>query len=234
MTSYAQRVAQRRNPMRPRIPETLATVSEWSLDDEPAVSDAALGGDFAGQQHEDVVFERCQISNATFTGSELHRLRLTDVVVENTDLSGADLDESSFNRVQFRDCRLSAVTLTRSKLVDVVITDCRLDQANLRMSDGRSVTFANVDLSEGDFYAAALEDTRFFDCDLTSSEFSKAHLEDVRFHGSNLLDLKGSQHLGGSTIETSQVLSVALGLLSALDIRVDDDRSPQPGKAHPR
>lgn len=234
MTSYAQRVAQRRSPMPPRIPEALATVSEWSLDDEPVVSDAALGGDFAGQQHEDVVFERCRISNATFTGSELHRLRLTDVVVENTDLSGADLDESSFNRVQFRDCRLSAVTLTRSKLVDVVITDCRLDQANLRMSDGRSVTFENVDLSEGDFYAAALEDTRFFDCDLTASEFSKAHLEDVRFHGSNLLDLKGSQHLGGSTIETSQVLSVALGLLSVLDIRVDDDRSPQPGKARPR
>lgn len=69
-----------------------------------------------------------------------------------------------------------------------------------------------------------LEHTRFFDCNLTGSEFSKANMEEVRFHGSNLLDLKGSQYLGGSTIETGQVLSVAQGVLSALNIRVADDR----------
>jgi uncharacterized protein YjbI with pentapeptide repeats len=224
-STYAHRVGPaQRSPKLPRIPEGLATAAEWSLDGEAVVSDIALGGDFAGQQHEDVVFERCRISNAAFTGSELHRLRLTDVVVENADLSGADLDESSFNRVQFRDCRMSAVILTRCRFADVIITDCRLDQANLRMSEAKSVTFEDVDLSEGDFYGAVLENTRFFDCNLTGSEFSKASMEEVRFHGSNLLDLKGGQYLGGSTIETGQVLSVALGVLSALNIQVDDDR----------
>jgi uncharacterized protein YjbI with pentapeptide repeats len=213
----------KRLPKLPRIPEGLATASEWSFGDEAVVSDIALGGDFAGRQHEDVVFERCRVSNAAFTGSKLHRLRLTDVVVENADLSGADLDESSFSRVQFRDCRMSAVILTRCRLVDVVITDCRLDQANLRMSKTKSVTFEDVDLSEGDFYAAVLDNSRFFDCNLTASEFTKASLEEVRFHGSNLLDLKGSRYLGGSTIGTGQVLSVAMGLLSALNIQVDDD-----------
>jgi uncharacterized protein YjbI with pentapeptide repeats len=214
----------RRSPNLPRIPGGLATASDWSFGDEALLSDIALGGDFAGRQHEDVVFERCRVSNASFTGSELHRLHLTDVVVENADLSGADLDESSFNRVQFRDCRMSAVILTRCRLVDVVIADCRLDQANLRMSEAKSVTFEDVDLSEGDFYAAVLENASFFDCNMTGSEFSKASMKDVRFHGSNLLDLKGSQYLGGSTIETGQVLSVAVGLLSALNIQVDDDR----------
>lgn len=222
--TYAHQVSPvRRSPKLPRIPEGLATVAEWSPD-ESVVSDTALGGDFAGRRHEDVVFERCRVSNAAFTGSELHRLRLTDVVVENADLSGADLDESSFNRVQFRDCRMSAVILTRCMLVDVIITDCRLDQANLRMTEAKTVTFEDVDLSESDFYAAVLKNTRFFDCNLTGSEFSKANLEEVRFQGSNLLDLKGSQYLGGSTIETGQVLSVALGVLSALNIQVDDDR----------
>jgi uncharacterized protein YjbI with pentapeptide repeats len=92
------------------------------------------------------------------------------------------------------------------------------------MSEAKSVTFEDVDLSEGDFYAAVLENASFFDCNMTGSEFSKASMKDVRFHGSNLLDLKGSQYLGGSTIETGQVLSVAVGLLSALNIQVDDDR----------
>jgi uncharacterized protein YjbI with pentapeptide repeats len=212
------------SPKSPRIPKGLPTASEWSLDDEAVVSDVVLGGDFAGQQHEDLVFERSRIANAAFTGSVLHRLRLTDVMVENADLSGADLDESSFNRVQFRDCRMSAVMLTRCRFVDVTFTDCRLDQANLRMSDAKSVRFEDVDLSEGDFYAAELKNTSFFDCNLTAAEFSKSSTDDVRFHGSNLLDLRGARYLGGSTIETSQVLSVALGVLSALDIGVDDDR----------
>lgn len=214
----------KRAPKLPRIPEGLATAADWSFGDEAVVSDIALGGDFAGRQHEDVVFERCRVSNAAFTGSELHRLRLTDVMVENVDLSGADLDESSFNRVQFRDCRMSAVILSRCRFIDVTITDCRLDQATLRMSEAKFVTIEDADLSESDFYAAVLENTNFFDCNMTGSEFSKASMKDVRFHGSNLMDLRGSQDLGGSTIETGQVLSVAMGLLSALNIQVDDDR----------
>jgi uncharacterized protein YjbI with pentapeptide repeats len=213
-----------RPPKLPRIPQGLATAAKWSLNDEVVVSDIALGGDFAGRRHTDVVFERCRVSNAAFTGSELHRLRLTDVVVDNADLSGADLDESSFNRVQFRDCRMSGVILTRCRLADVTISDCRLDQANIRVSEARSVRFEDVDLSESDFYAATLENTSFFDCNLTRSEFSKASMEEVRFHGSNLVDLKGSQYLAGSIIEMRQVLSVAVGVLSALNIQIDDDR----------
>jgi uncharacterized protein YjbI with pentapeptide repeats len=213
-----------RLPKLPRLPEGLGAAAGWLLDDEASISDLVVGGDFVGQEHENVLFERCRISNAAFTGSQLHRLGLTDVVVENADLSGADLDESSFNRVHFRDCRMSAVILTRCRLVDVTITDCRMDQTNLRMTEAKSVAFENVDLSEAEFYAATLENTRFFDCDLTASEFSKARMKEVRFHGSNLLDLKGGQYLGGSTIETAQVLSVALGVLSALNIHVEDGR----------
>lgn len=182
--------------MLPRIPEGLETAADRWLDHDGVVSEVALGGDFAGQEHQDAGFERCRISNAAFTGSQFHRLRLTDVVVENVDLSGADLDESLLNRVHFRDCRMSAVILTRCRLSDVTVTDCRLDQVNLRMAEAKSVMFENVDLREGDFYGGVLENTRFFDCDLAGAEFSKTSMQEVRFHGSNLLDLRGSQYLG--------------------------------------
>jgi uncharacterized protein YjbI with pentapeptide repeats len=212
------------SPKPPRIPRGLATVAGWSFDDEPVVSEVALGGDFAELALEEVAIERCRVSHVAFTGSELHRFRLTDVVMENVELSGVDLDESSFDRVAFRDCRMSGVILTRCTFTDVTFVDCRLDQANLRMSRAKVMAFDGVNLRQGDFYGATLEHTRFFDCDLTGSEFSKARLQDARFHGSNLTDLKGGQYLGGSTIESGQVLPVALGVLSALDIRIDDDR----------
>jgi len=227
LATYAQLVSQaQRSPKLPRVPGRLATVNEQSLDDGALVSDALLTGDFTRLEFEDVVFERCRVSNAAFTGSALHRLRLTDVIVENSDLSGADFDESSFTRVGFRDCRMSGVMLTRSKLQDVTVTDCRLEQANLRMMEARTVMFEDVDLRESDFYAAVLDTTRFFDCNLGGSEFSKVRMDGVRFHGSNLLDLKGGQYLAGATIETGQVLSLAVGVLSALNIKVDDDREP--------
>jgi uncharacterized protein YjbI with pentapeptide repeats len=208
----------------PRINQHLATAVDWSLSREPVVSDILLHGDFALQQHEDLVFERCRISNVAFTGSQLRRLRFTDVVVENTDLSGADLDESSFNRVEFVNCRLSGTIMTRCKLTDVRVGDCRLDQINLRMSEGSSILFEDVDLKEADFYAISLANTSFFNCDLTDSEFSKATMTDVRFQGSDLGGLRGGQYLAGSTIGTEQVLPLALGVFSALDIQISDNR----------
>jgi len=219
--------ALRRSPRPPRVPAGLTTISAWPPDDGAELSGVVLGGDFVDQQREDLRVEGSRITNAALTGSVLHRLHLTDVVVENVDLSGADLDESSFQRVRFRDCRLSAVVLTRCRLVDVTFTDCRLDQANARMSVAASVTFEDVDLREADFYGAVLEHTDFFDCDLTASQFTQARTEHVRLHGSDLTGLQGASHLGGSTIDSSQVLPVALGVLAALDIRVDDDRAAE-------
>jgi uncharacterized protein YjbI with pentapeptide repeats len=215
------------SPRSPRIPTGLATIADWSPDEGVFVSDSLLSGDFSRRSQDSVTFERCRICNAAFIGATLDGLRLRDVVVENTDLSGAVLDMAEFTRVWFRDCRMSGVILTRCNFRDVTATDCRFDRANLRMSTAKSLTFDDVDLRLGDFYGAVLEDTMFFDSDLAGCDFSQASTTAVRFHGSNLLDLKGGHYLGGSVIETSQVLPIALGILSALDIQIDDDREPE-------
>lgn len=169
------------------------------------------------------MFQRCKLVSITFTGSELLRMRLSDVVVEHVDLSGVDLDESWFTRAVFRNCRMSGIVPSRCNLCDVTMTDCRLEQANMRMTRAKATTFEDVDLREGDFYAAVLEDTGFYDCNFTGTEFSKASLKGVRFHGSDLRDLKGGQYLGGSTIDSSQVLALSLGVLSALGPRSGPD-----------
>jgi uncharacterized protein YjbI with pentapeptide repeats len=215
-------------PTSPRIPASLADVSNWSLADELVIADSQVGGDFSGQSATGVVFERCRISNAQLTGAILNRLRCTDVLVDRSVLSGADLDESSFTRVEFRDCRMSGVLFSRCTFADVLVSTSRLEEASFRMSRTKAVLFQDVDLHDGDFYAATLEDTRFFDCNLTGAEFSKATLPGVRFHGSTLFDLKGSQYLAGAVIDSSQVLPLGLGLLSAHNIAVENERDPSP------
>ncbi len=213
-------------PTSPRIPASLADARDWSLADESVIADSQVSGDFSGQSGTGVVVERCRISNAQLTGATLNRLRFTDVLVDRSVVSGADLDESSFTRVEFRDCRMSGALFSRCTFADVVVSTSRLEEASFRMLRTKAVLFQDVDLHGGDFYAATLEDTRFFDCDLTGAEFSKATAPGVRFHGSTLFDLKGSQYLAGAVIDSSQVLPVGLGLLSALRIAVDDERDP--------
>jgi uncharacterized protein YjbI with pentapeptide repeats len=94
------------------------------------------------------------------------------------------------------------------------------------MSETKAVLFEDVDLRRSDFSIANVTGTRFFDCDLTGGDFTKAIASGVRFHGSTLLNLKGAQYLGGAVIESSQVLPVALGVLTSLQIGIDDEREP--------
>jgi uncharacterized protein YjbI with pentapeptide repeats len=163
---------------------------------------------------------------AQLIGAASSRLRATDVRIEGSDLSGCDFDESTFTRVVFHECRLSGALFTRCSFRDVLFTGCRLNQANFAMSKASTVMFEDTDLRESDFYAASLAGTRFFDCNLSGAQFSKANTTGVRFHGSTLTELKGGQALAGAVIDSSQVLPVALAVLSELGIQIDDERDP--------
>jgi len=215
-----------RIPQPPRIPAQLAAITGGSLAVERALSGTLLTGDYSGQTINDLDVDGSRIAEVRFTGTTLNRLRLTDVLVENADLSGADLDGSAFTRVEFRDCRMSGAAFTGCSFRDVLATGCRLDEANLAMSEAGSVVFDGVDLRNSVFYAAKLEGTRFFDCNLTGAQFSQASTPGVRFHGSVLVDLRGAQFLAGAVIDSTQVLPVALGVLSAHRIEVNDEREP--------
>ena len=216
----------------PRVPSQLTEADGSSRDRE--FSHALLRGDFSGQPREDTVVERSRIVQAHFTGTGLGRLCLTDVVIENSEFSGADLDEAALTRVAFRDCRMSGTILSRSSFRDVSFVGCRLDEANFRMSETKDVLFDDVVLRGSDFYAATLGGTRFFDCNLTNAQFTKASTPDVRFHGSTLSDVRGAEYLAGAIIDSGQVLPVALAVLAALRIRVDDEREPPDAVARKR
>ena len=171
------------------------------------------------------------MAQAQLIGAASNRLRALDVRIEGSDLSGSDFDESSFTRVVFHECRLSGAVFTRCSFRDVLFSGCRLNQANFAMSEASTTVFADCDLRESDFYAASLDGTRFLDCNLSGAQFSKASTTSVRFHGSTLTELKGGHALAGAVIESSQVLPVALSVLSELGIQIDDERDPPSGHA---
>ncbi|MHB8296359.1 MAG: pentapeptide repeat-containing protein [Acidimicrobiales bacterium] len=219
----------RRAVLAPRLPAVLGDErgdlrlvpgTEWTSQE--------VRGDFTGQVGDGLELSQCRVIGATLTATRLDRARIVDTVFENCDLSGAALGEASLTRVAFADCRMLGVITPQAVLRDVRFTDCRMDGASLRMVVGERVMFEHCELTGADFYAARLAQACLFDCNLVGAELSQANFEGARLHGSTLQGLKGGASLQGVTIESTQVLAVAMQVLAGLGITIDDERDPRP------
>jgi uncharacterized protein YjbI with pentapeptide repeats len=160
------------------------------------------------------------------TAAEFDGARFTDVKVIDSDLSGASFHRAALTRVAFLRCRMRGVVLAAARIRDVVFSECLLDEANLREIEGSSVRMEGCQLVGADFSRAKLRQTAIFDSDLTDAEFEGADVQGIRLHGSRLESVRGAGGLSGTVIEASQVLPLALPLVSAMRIEIDDDREP--------
>jgi uncharacterized protein YjbI with pentapeptide repeats len=215
-------------PAAPRLPAELEQTGPGQLDDDLMIVGQLLNGDYSGQTGRGVAMEECRLAKVRCTGTELPRLRLADVVASGADFSGADLEGASITRAEFVDCRLSGVLLPLSLLRDVTFSGCRLDGANLRRLTTERVRFVGCDLRSAELSAAQLQHTCFYDCDLTGLEISQVVLGGTRFGGSNLADLRGAEYFKDAVIDSTQIYAVALAVMAANGVRIDDEREPPP------
>ncbi len=124
---------------------------------------------------------------------------------------------------------MSGVIAAGLKAQDVSFTDCRIDDGNFRMAAWEHCQWLDSDLRASDFYAGTLTDCAFRRCDLTGVEFSKTQCHGLSLHGSALDGVRGAGSLGGSVISSEQIVPLALGLFTALNIRVDDEAPESEG-----
>jgi uncharacterized protein YjbI with pentapeptide repeats len=211
-------------PRPPRLPLALSVPESCPLADRFEWVRSEIIGDFSGQSASDGEITESRVVGARFIGTTLDGLRMRDTVIESCDLSGARLGDADLTRVEFRNCKMPAIDLAAARLGDVLFADSKLDNANFRMISGEHLRFDHVSLPSGDFYAAEVAQAQFLDCDLTAAVFSQSELAGVRLHGSNLEGLKGAIQLRTAIIDSTQVLPLALGILAALDIEINDER----------
>ncbi len=210
-------------PSPPQLPADFEDAPDKPLPDDLEWHQVRVRGDFSGQVARAVDVTESHIVGARLVGVEVDRLRITDTVVDDCDLSGAVLTAAVLTRVEFRKCRMSGLVAAAAHLRDVRFVECKLDDANFRMTTSERVEFDRTILRTADFYAAKLRSARFWSCDLALAQFSKADLHGARLHGSALADVLGAESFTGVTVETAQVLPLALRLFAALDITVDDE-----------
>jgi uncharacterized protein YjbI with pentapeptide repeats len=194
------------------------------LEDHDGWSEVAVSGSAIAADAEHVSFARSTITGVRFTGANLRRLELTDVVVANCDLAGAVLEELSLDRVAFANCRLSGADLGGASLVDVRFTDCQLDEVALRLARTQRLAVVGGSAAGIDLYRAEVRGSRWHDTDLSGAELSGAKLARARLQGSTVTDVRGAKALEGTVIDHEQSIAVGLALLADLGITITEDR----------
>ena len=166
---------------------------------------------------------RSRLSHLQLTGLELTDLRLLDVVLVDCELSGAVLAGARWERAVFIRCRLSGMVAAELQGTDLRFDACKMDQAWLRGAVLDRGELVDCDLSGADLYGSRVTRSTFRRCDLTEVEVSGSDFEAVSLHGSTVDRLRGADALHGVTIGSDQLVPLAVPILRAQRIVVDDE-----------
>lgn len=210
-------------PLPPRLPASLEPASLHEPGDG-TFSESLLTGEWPADTDGRLVLSGCRLERAALVGAQLEASRLVDVVIEGADLAGVRWEDSAFTRVEFRDVRLSGAQLAEARMRDVRFVGCRLDDVNLRAARGERVRFEDCRMQRVEMMGAQFEGVAWWDCDLTDADVSKIGLANAQLHGSTIDGLRGAQSLAPITIDDAQFTALAVHLLTAMGVVVDDRR----------
>jgi uncharacterized protein YjbI with pentapeptide repeats len=206
----------------PRLDGDLVERPGHELDDGDLLEDVSWTG-AEPRAARDVEVLRSRLTNVVLTGLELDGWRLVDVELVECELSGAVLAGASWERVVLRRCRLSGLVAAELKATDLRLEGCKADGAWLRASVLDRCELVDSDLTGADLYGARVTRSAFRRCDLTEVDVSASRFEHVSLHGSTVDRMKGADALQGCTIGSDQLVPLAVPILAARRITVDDD-----------
>jgi hypothetical protein len=217
----------------PDIPAALHPAELGDLDDDAYLDEVAVGpGDDLGRTVRGLTISRSTVTGVRLSAATLDGVDLVDVRFEECDLSGTTFADATFRRVTFWRCRLSGVVAPDLVATDLRIVDCRADEIWLRAARFERCAIVDSDLTASDWYGARVKRSRITGTRLHRSELSGIELDDVALHGSTLDGVRGMGGLRNIVIGSDQVLDVALPVLAALGIRVDDAAADDPDDPH--
>lgn len=210
----------------PDVPDELRDVDlddDLELGDDQRLEEVRLSGSWMQSTVDGLEIVGSVLAGVRWTGSTFENLGLRDVRLVDCELSGATLTGASLERVAFLRCRMSGVVASDVRAKDVVFGDCVMDEAWLRMATFERCELSGCDLRSADFYGATLKDTRLVHSVLDDTEWAEAKTDNVALHGSSLGAVRDVEALRNVVVGSDQVMSLALPILAAHGIVVDDD-----------
>ena len=209
----------------PRVAEELVPLDGETVDDGD-VLDGVLwtgAGPLDSGSIRELQVTASRLSGVRLTGLELEDLTLLNTAVDACELSGAVVSGGRCERVAFADCRMSGLVASDLKARHVRFSNCQLDGAWLRAASFDHCELVDCDLTGADLSGARLVATRLIRCRLDGAYLGNAYADELALHGSTIDGTKGIANLRKVIIASDQLVDVALPLLAAHQIRIDDD-----------
>lgn len=166
-------------------------------------------------EYESFVFEDCD-----FTEANLGALRLVDCVFERCNLSGATWRGCSLNHVAFRSSKLLGADLTglRKTFLSVTFEDCKLDYVDFGGLPLAKTRFTRSSLIDAGFVGTDLSQAVFEACDVSGAMFRNTNLAGADLRGADGLVLDpDTNKVQGARLD----LSGLPGLLTKYKLRLD-------------
>lgn len=217
--------------MRPRVAEAGA-LSPATLPDDDLVDDALLQrlsytqqDQLAGRTVRLVDVEECRFAGASWAGSEVERVTVTDTVFDQCDLANTTWGHAGLQRVEVTGCRMTGAALPSIMLRHVLFRDCVADLSAWRFADTTEVEFVDCRLQRADFGSADLRGATFRRCDLTAVEFSSVRARGTVFVDCTWNQIRGVDSLAGATVVNSSPMDALIftgAMASALGITLGD------------
>ncbi|OAZ68790.1 uncharacterized protein SRCM100169_00665 [Bacillus siamensis] len=156
---------------KPKIPKELPVLSfaEALQDDqikEAVIENGIISGKLHGLRAEKVIFR-----NTVFTDVSFRHMECTDVLFEKCDVSNADFSGSIIHRTVFQYSKLLGLNLADAAMRNVQFEDCLANYSSFSYSNMKHVRFDTCTLTESEWNDAALEHTDLEACDLNGANF---------------------------------------------------------------
>jgi len=168
---------------------------------------------------ERLIFEQVIFNNVVFEEINWPRAELTDVQFINCDLSNADFSESILHRVEFIDCKMLGIILADATFGNVLFKNGHANLSSFGFSKMKQVIFDSCALEQTDFYECEFNKVGFDACHLNEANFANTSLTGVDLSNSFFERLQITlDGLKGCTVTNEQ----AVGFAKALGLRVKD------------
>lgn len=159
-------------------------------------------------------FYECMFKGVSFKGN-MSGCLFQDVIFERCDLSNCDFSECVFRRVTFETCRMMGTDLSSSSFTDTVFHNCQCAYINLNGTKWKDARLERTLMCEGSVSMSSFNHVEVSRCDFSGCEFAHTPLKDIDFSTSEIDGFAVTpEDLKGAIVNSEQAIACAkiLGL----------------------
>ncbi|AEP86050.1 pentapeptide repeat-containing protein [Bacillus spizizenii] len=166
---------------KPHIPENLQTADFHETVTQDDVVSMHLFADctICDEDIERLCVENTIFRNVVFIDVSFRHIELTDVIFEKCDLSNADFSGAVIHRTSVKQSKMVGMNVAESTLRNVSFEECHGHFSSFSYSNMKQVRFDHCALMQSECSNMALQQTHFDGCELEGASFTGTSLQNM-------------------------------------------------------